>query len=272
MIIRLSDKYNIDNSIKNILSIRWNPGGLSFSLYDPAEKDNYLYQEVLFEPSVPYITSLKDCFFENTFFTWPFQKTYIVCVSSFYTLIPGMYYKEKSQEQFLSYNFKGPKEQSLINRIANPDAVVAFRLSEDIYEFCSRSFIHPYYIHHLTPLLELWQKQSLAHPEKQMNVVFREGFLDIVCYRQGQLGMVNSFPYTNPNDALYYILYVWQKTGMEQIKDFFLYTGDAPGVQIVLSNLATYLNNIRRMEIPSEAYLKGGDILKAPLDLITLFI
>ncbi|MCD8176815.1 MAG: DUF3822 family protein [Tannerellaceae bacterium] len=270
MIISLPDKYTVENSEKNILSIRLQPDGLSFSLYDPVVKEDYHYQSIVFDKSQSYITSLKDCFFENRFFTWPFARINIITESPVYVMVPELFFREKQQARFLSYNFSHRIGEPLYNRPDGMDAVLLFQLDKEIYEFCSRSFIHPGYYHHLYPLLPLWSKESSASLQTRMYVNLHPGFIDIVCFRQKELLVVNSYRYFHINDILYYILYVWQHTGLNQLNDRLLLSGLPELQHELIPQLGVYLNDIHPAEIPSEAYLNSGDMLKAPLDLIAL--
>jgi len=270
MIISLPDKYTIDNSEKNILSIRLNPGGLSFSIYNPSVSEDYLYREILFDKKMVYAEALKECFFENSFFTWSFQATRILQVTPVYTLMPTSLLQEKQQARLLSYNFERPTGQVQTNQLKDPEATLIFDMPEDVYEFCSRSFIHPEYIHHLCPLFSIWKEQSSSHPQKLMYVLLHENFIDVVCYHAGKPEVINSFTWRQPQDILYYILYIWKQREMDQLNDILFLSGKSEPASSVTQHLQMYLNNVHPMEIPSDAYLKGGEILKAPLDLIAL--
>ena len=94
----------------------------------------------------------------------------------------------------------------------------------------------------------------------------------MACYAQGNLLFVNSFEYEHTDDILYYILYVWKQAGLNQEKDQLLLAGESSSRMRVLERLRTYLRHVKPVEIPSEAYLQGTDVTKAPMDLISLLI
>ena len=83
---------------------------------------------------------------------------------------------------------------------------------------------------------------------------------------------MNSFEYEHTDDILYYILYVWKQAGLDQEKDQLLLAGESSSRMRVLERLRTYLRYVKPVEIPSEAYLLGTDVTKAPMDLISLLI
>ena len=82
---------------------------------------------------------------------------------------------------------------------------------------------------------------------------------------------VNSFEYEHTDDILYYILYVWKqvRNGSNE-KDQLRLFGDVPLRNDITNTLRNYLQYIDPLEIPSEAYLMGPEVLQAPLDLIAL--
>ena len=71
----------------------------------------------------------------------------------------------------------------------------------------------------------------------------------------------------------YSILYiVWKQAGLDQEKDQLLLAGESSSRMRVLERLRAYLRHVKPVEIPSEAYLLGTDVTKAPMDLISLLI
>ena len=272
MAINLSDKLTADHSENYIMSIRLRSGGLSFSAYSPSVSESFFYRDVEFDRTRPYISSLKECFFENDFLTWFYKQVNVVCVTSQYTLVPAAVFQEKQKAELLAFTFSSPEGRCLSNELKDEPAELVFGVDEDVYEFCSRSLVNPRFVHHVGPLLSLWKKQSRARLPRQLYVVLHRRRMDVACYAQGNLLFVNSFEYEHTDDILYYILYVWKQAGLDQEKDQLLLAGKSSSRMRVLERLRTYLRHVKPVEIPSEAYLLGTDVTKAPMDLISLLI
>ena len=272
MAINLSDKLTADHSENYIMSIRLRSGGLSFSAYSPSVSESFFYRDVEFDRTRPYISSLKECFFENDFLTWFYKQVNVVCVTSQYTLVPAAVFQEKQKAELLAFTFSSPEGRCLSNELKDEPAELVFGVDEDVYEFCSRSLVNPRFVHHVGPLLSLWKKQSRARLPRQLYVVLHRRRMDVACYAQGNLLFVNSFEYEHTDDILYYILYVWKQAGLNQEKDQLLLAGESSSRMRVLERLRTYLRYVKPVEIPSEAYLLGTDVTKAPMDLISLLI
>lgn len=270
MAISISAKLTTDNAEKYKMSIRLRSGGLSFSGYSLSDNDTFFFKDVEFDRTKPYLSALKEFFFENEFITYPYKQVSLVCVSPQYTLVPTGIFQEKQKDELLSFAFSAPEARCLSNELKDEQAQLVFGIDEEVYEFCSRSLINPHFVHYMTPVLSLWKKQSRARLPKQLYVVLHRRMLDIACYAQGSLLFVNSFGYEHVDDILYYVLYAWKQIGLDQQKDQLRLFGEAELRSAVMTTLRNYLQYIEPLEIPSEAYLLGSEVVQAPLDLIAL--
>ena len=261
MAIHLSDKLTADYSENYIMSIRLRSGGLSFSAYSPSVNESLFYRDIEFDRTKPYVSSLKECFFENDFLTWFYKQVNVVCVTPQYTLVPKEVFQEKQKAELLAFTFSSPEGRCLSNELKDEPAELIFGVDEEVYEFCSRSLVNPRFVHHVSPLLSLWKKQSRARLPRQLYVVLHRRRMDVACYAQGNLLFVNSFEYEHTDDILYYILYVWKQAGMDQQKDQLRLFGDVPLRSEITNTLRNYLQYIDPQEIPSEAYLMGPEVL-----------
>lgn len=272
MTVSIPDTLTADNSGKYIMSIRLRSDGFSFSGYSTSENDSFFYRNVEFDRAKSYVSSLKEFFFEHEFLTYSYKQTNLVCVTPQYTMLPEEVFQEKQKAELLSFSFSSPEGRCLSNLLARESAEVVFGIDEEVYEFCSRSLINPSFIHHITPQLALWKQQSRKMIPRQLYVVLHRKIMDVVCYSQGTLLFVNSFEYEKTDDILYYILYVWKQTGMDQEKDQLHIYGGASLRNALTATLRNYIQYIGPAEIPSDAYLLGSEIVHAPLDLIALSV
>lgn len=272
MTISLPDTLTMGNSEKYKVSIRLWSGGLSFSGYVPSVGNTFFYREAEFDLTKPYVSSLKDFFFAHDFLTWMYKRVRVIAVSPQYTLVPDTFFTEEKKEQFLSYHFSVPEKRVLVDSLKEDNAKVVYGLDEEVYEFCSRSLVNPDFFQHITPQLIFWKKQSQGALPGQMYVVLHQKMMDVACYAQGHLLFANTFDVEQPEDMLYYILYVWRQVGMDQQKDQLRLFGEASLRNRIIHTLRTYLQHISPVDIPSDTYLIGEDIVQAPMDLISLSV
>lgn len=272
MAISIPEHLHTGNAENYKMSIRLCSDGLSFSGYNPSESSSFFYGEAVYDRSKSYIAWLKDLFFENDFFNYSYAAIHVLYVSPRYTLMPNVVLKDKEEEAFLSFNLSGIPQKGVRNTVGGEELTVVFDIPEEIYEFCARSLLNPTFVHHLVPLLTVWQKRSAQSIPRHMYVYIHGADLDIVCYDQGRLLFANSFTFQDTTDIIYFILYAWRQNGLDQKKDLLLL--DAP--QLLKSELHQMLSSfIMRLEpigIPTEFYLLGAGTDRSPLDLLYLSI
>lgn len=272
MTISVPDTLTTDNSEKYIVSIRLRSGGLSFSGYEPSVGGSFFYREVEFDRAVSFIISLKEFFFANDFLAWMYKRIHVICVSPIYSLVPDDYFLDNKEERLLDFSFSASGRHCLVDTLREQRAKLVFGVDEEVYEFCSRSLLHPAFSHYMTSPLTLWKRWSGAGLTRQMYVVIERKRMDVVCYAQGQLLFVNSYQVDQLNDIMYYILYVWRQVGLDQEEDRLYLLGESSSQTRVMERLRIYLRHVEPMEIPSETYLLGADVAKAPMDLISLLV
>ena len=162
MTISIPDTLTTDNSEKYIVSIRLRSGGLSFSGYDPSAGGSFFYRETEFDRAVSFISSLKEFFFAHEFLTWTYKRINVICVSPEYSLVPDNYWGDGKEGRLLDFSFSTLELHCLTDTLKEQQAKLVFGVDEEVYEFCSRSLLHPFFSHYMTSPLTLWTKESSA--------------------------------------------------------------------------------------------------------------
>jgi hypothetical protein len=250
----IGNKLTEGNSEKYKLSIRLRSDGLSFSGYIPSEPDSAFREEVNFDTNTSFIAALKEYFFANDFLSRAFAEVRIFPFAAPYTLVPQALFDDKRKDAFATFNFSHPEHCTLYNVPDEEEAVLLFAMDNEVYEFCSRSFIHPLFVHPVTPLLAFCHKQSRVSLPRRMYAFVHGKTTDIICYDKGNLVLANTFATEITDDILYYILYVWRQTGFDQERDeLHLSVPSGTDAYAELSGiLHTYLRHIRPVEQVTE--------------------
>lgn len=144
MTISIPDTLTTDNSEKYIVSIRLRSGGLSFSGYDPSAGGSFFYRETEFDRAVSFISSLKEFFFAHEFLTWTYKRINVICVSPEYSLVPDNYWGDGKEGHLLDFCFSTLELHCLTDILKEQQAKLVFGVDEEVYEFCSRSLLHPF--------------------------------------------------------------------------------------------------------------------------------
>jgi hypothetical protein len=268
----IPESLTAETAERYILSIRLWSGGFSFSGYNVADCSAFFYREVSFaQDACTYVESLKSFFFEHECLAYSYKKVYVLVDSLHYALLPAALVAAGSESACLKFNFVQIEGCVLTNQV-NEELVNVFDLNASVYEFCSRNFVSPEFVHHLTPVVAYWQKQNLLIAERAMYIYLHEQRIDISCFSGGVLQYTNTFSFQTVQDLLYYILYVWKEVGLDQLVDKLYIQGEVTLKNQLFVKVSDYIQHITQAETPSEVFLWGPDALRAPLDLLTLLI
>ena len=261
---------NIAHPDRLILTIYTDLEHFSFSLYDPEETGSYLYKELSGENRSDAFSDFKEAFFEQTFFSLPFRKVWIMNRTPNFEFVPDSFYKDEYKEDFIHFLF--PDRQGIILTDSIPDAGIniLYQLPEDVYRFMLRSFPQPEFIHYSTPVISYFIKNSKNVEARQMVVNLQENGVDIFCFSKETFLLGNYFPCKGLPDALYYILFVWKQLLMNQLDDYLHITGNATFKEELIDRLTPYLQQILLPEISEEICFEGVDTDRIPFELAAI--
>ena len=266
MNLHVPDILTAGNSEKYTVSIRLWPGGLSFAGWIPSDRDSFFYGEKTTDRKKRYDHFIKDLFFAHPFFLFAYKQIVVISANRQYTLVPSSIFEEKQKEQLISFVFSDPDEKVLYEHLDEFESVVLYNIHPEVYEFLSRSLLRPMFTHAITPTLNQWKRQNLTGYPKQLFVALHEDMMDVACFDKGALLFINSFHVADSTDIIYYILYIWKQTGLDQLQDeLFLYTNPQK-YQTLKDTLQTYLSHI---ECIQSRWSDAG--MEVPPDVMALF-
>ena len=82
--------------------------------------------------------------------------------------------------------------------------------------------------------------------------------------------MVNTYPFTNAQDAAYFALNAWRTHDLDQLTDELQLTGDGDTRAIMTPVLREYVKYVMPAVYPAAAMRLGRNAMQAPLELILL--
>ena len=266
MNLRVPDTLTTDNSGKYTVSIRLTPDGFSFAGVIPAEKDSLFYSETEIDRTKPYVQVIQDLFFTHPFLAYSYKRTYVVCTNRQFTLIPENVFVEKQKEQLMSFVFSSLEAKTMYKKLDEMESIILYSIQPEVYDFFSRSLINPIFTHAISSQLVQWRNQSLIQYSKQLFVALHEETMDAACFYHETLLFVNSFQIDAAADILYYILYIWKQTGMDQQKDKLTLFANTQKHQTLKETLQTYLLQIEFIQ----PFQLETDLV-VPSDILALF-
>jgi len=255
MVLRVPETLNAVNSENYKVSIRLWPDGLSFSGYIPGDEGSFFSDTVERKGDIHIARLLKEVFFENPCLSYYYRSLHIICVSSKYTLAPEGLFSGKEKDLLFSFCFQEEKDvKVLVQPLTAIHSYLIYSFANEAYEFIIRSLINPVFIHFLTPMLLVWQKNSLTCYPKQLYVMLHPSSVDIVCFEQGELLFLNAFDHEGTSDLIYFIMYVCRQLGVNQLEDCLYVCGDETLCRSVIATVQNYIRHTDYLPVQMQKY------------------
>jgi len=265
----INDK-NITRPEHSILTIYIGSEQFSFSIYDPDEAGSYFYGELTNENQTGDFSAFKEAFFEQTFFSLPFKKVWIMNRAPVFAFIPDSIYNDDCRDDFINFLFSDRQGIPMTNSVPSGQLTVLYQMPEAIHRFMLRSFAQPEFIHYSTPLITYFLEDSKKSDVRQMVVNLQKDGLDIFCFSTGVFLLGNHFPCKGLSDALYYIMFTWKQLCLNQTDVFLYITGNNVFKEELIEKLELYIRQIYFPEAPPEIYFEGVDTDCIPFELTAL--
>ena len=270
MHIDIPDIFDLDHSDKYVLSVRVHSDGCSLALYDPWQDGSYFFQEIPYNQKVSVVANFKDFFFENNFLSLPYKKLQIMSYSPTFTCVPSVMYEEKDKNKIFGFNYTRHVQKSLEQRLRSPEMHIIYDMEEEMYEFVHRSFLNPEFIHHVSPLISFFNTRSRMGNTNKLIINLQRDSIDILCFCESDLVLVNNFLCKEPDDMIYYVLYIWKHLKLNQLKDIAIVTGLHGHKDFLMNSLKQYIKNIVPYNIVPEHHFFGVDTKQVPFDQLIL--
>lgn len=253
------------------LALRIDPTGLQFSMHSIIEENSLIYRDYRFgNTSEGYLKTLENTIYDNPVFIQDFNMSTILIESYKFLVIPQEFSGEESIRDMFLYSFPGFNGDILTNKLIRNKATIAFGVEKGVESFLNRTFNNPPVYHHLTPLCEYFHKKSRLGNVSKLYVHLRKGIMDICAFNKNGLALANTFRFNHNDDALFYILNVWQQLKLDIMNDELQISGDRELRDELLPLLRKYITYVMPLVFPSALLKAGKDAMNAPFDLIIL--
>ena len=146
----------------------------------------------------------------------------------------------------------------------------AFVMPRGMQAFLGRTFNYPVVYHYLMPLCEYFKSQNGGNDVSRMFLHLTDERMDMVIYRDGALMCANSYPFTNTDDAAYFVLNAWTSCGLDQLTDELHLAGDGDQRAAMTPALRKFVKFVMPAVYPAAAMRLGRNAMQAPLELILL--
>jgi hypothetical protein len=245
------------------LSIQVSLDGFSFCTYDPIRNRFIQFKETIFvKPDADWSLTLNLINTEDLFKLW-YKKVIILYNTSHYTVIPSSLYKSEKAEALLSFTHHESLEGKLLqtNKIRMADVMNLFAVPTSVLNGITKATscgtIH--HIHHLTPFLESEPKIDInREKDTVIRLLLGENQFDVVILEHKELKLCNHFTFSNENELLYFLLFIYDQAKIQPEKTQVLASGNVNRSSNRFDLLKSYFKNIA-IESPESHLIFGFD-------------
>jgi hypothetical protein len=250
MKIQLPENIDLNCPEEYVLAIEACPERFSFFLYHPAEAAEVFRYRIPDDKKPDAFSCFQDSFFDNEFFTLPFNNVFIINYSQAFTFVPALLFEEKDREEYMKFLFTENAGKILHQAIRHPDMVIIHEMPENRYEFFRRSFAGSRIVHYTAPIIAHFQENEPPENGNRMVINRREEGIDIFCFSRNSFLLSNHFACSQLPDAVYYVLFVWRQLKFNQLKDFIYLMEDNGDLT---ERLKEYIRNVVPFKITASS-------------------
>jgi hypothetical protein len=188
-------------------------------------------------------------------------------------MIPVEQFEEaKMKEMFLMAFPNREHEKVLFNVLPDLNVVAVFGLNKDLNTVITDNFTDVRIMSVMTPVWRHLHRRSFTGVRSKLYGYFHDQKVDIFAFRQNRFKFCNQFETNRSQDALYFLLYVWQQLLLNAEYDELYLVGDIPDQEHLQGELQKYLKKAYFIN-PSAEFNNAAvtQVKGLPYDLMTLF-
>jgi hypothetical protein len=251
----LDETFDINKTSSLHLSIQASLDGFLFSILEPFSLKYLVLKRYQFEN-----VATSDMLFEQIQAILQqdplLQQTYhgVSCiqVDNRSTLLPAALFDKSQLKSYFEFNHTlDDLDELRYNFMKQLDAYLVFPMYHELANLYLKSWVNAAFYHQATPFLsEVVHTGSLGG--KAAHVHFSSGHFDVAVTNEQELLFHNNFMYRSDEDLWYFILFVFDKLGLDQGSTPLHLSGDFDIFSDRPSMLKRYFKNIKFRTAPAE--------------------
>lgn len=201
-------------------------------------------------------------------------KTAQAMIESPVLLIPANMFKEEECEILYNHAFTNTEHTKILyNVLPYLNSVAIFPINKDLKMVLEDHFQNVTYMTALSPVWRYLHRRSFTGTRNKLYAYFHDEKVDIFSYTQNRFKYSNQFDAKNPDDAVYFILYVWKLLGLRPTLDEMHVVGDIPRKEEFLEILRKYLQRVYIINPSGDFNRAAATKIKGmPYDTVTLYV
>lgn len=253
------------------LLLRLSPRALDAVVYSIIEDNSLTYCHFeLDTASNPWITAIQNVIYDHPALLSDFRRVYCVVETRDYLVVPSACETDESRRLLFQAAFPSSALEMKVDETGATNAIVLNGISPELRGFVNRTFQRATMISHIAALCRYATHTGSHGSNMKMTVNLRKESIDVVVTDGHKLLMANTFAYTHPDDAIYYILAIRKRLSLDDKTDELLLSGDQNVREILTPTLRKFVARVMPVVFPPQMFKAGKQAMSAPFDLITL--
>lgn len=234
---------------------------LDVALYPPVESEEAIFCSFALNPDAPtLLKAVEDVVYDNPLLISDFKSIVGFIDSDAFLLVPDEVPQE-CHEDLLIAGAQAPQAAwRAIATKASSGVSLVMAADEELCRFLSRTFFNISLRHPLATLIQLLARNGAG--TRSYSVFYRKR-MQLVTFDELNLLSANTFTYSEPMDAVYYVLASRQILGLDAVKHTQYYAGQPESVDSVVPILRSYITQLLPPEMPPLPYRVTRNTLNA---------
>ncbi|MBR1395415.1 MAG: DUF3822 family protein [Prevotella sp.] len=233
------------NQRKERIIIRIGERHLSFSALDPMQAETPVsYEPYVMKSGISLTANLREALNEADLPQAGYHKA-LALIDAPVLLIPIEQFEEQNLEAMYLHAFPR-KETGMVcyNVLSDLNAVAAFSISKDLNTVLHDNFTDVMMMPLMAPVWRHLHHRSFTGNRNKVYGYFHERKLDIFSFHQNRFKFSNQFDSTRPQDATYFLLYVWKQLMLDNETDEMHLAGTFNEMSELANELRKYVQKV----------------------------
>lgn len=258
----------------SVLFLRISQDNLSFAHYDANDEANFKMIVHPLNHAVSLLVNLRNAIVQHELLQKNYSRVEVVVVGKT-VAVPLMEFNEEDAVVTYDYCFTHEAPHRVFyDPLPGMDAVLLFSLSETACRTIEEMFHDVHYTSATTAVVKHFVGKGLSTTAGNRRFAYcHEEILDLICFENDRIILLNSYSLKNPDDAVYYILGALRQLGQEPSEGSFYVVGDEPMQSAILQRLSHFATDVRQIR-PSSEYNRNSVAQNedVPYDMVTLLL
>mgnify|MGYP001593266803 FL=1 len=136
------------------------------------------------------------------------------------------------------------EEKIVYDTLRNAGAKNIYVLPDSVRIIFRHYFPQSKIFHHTSVLTEGLLMQYKKNTDKKIFANFHQSYFEVVLLNGSELMFCNTFPYQNPEDVAYYLLFVFEQMKLNSDSTKLVLSGQTDKISDIYSLLCNYIRNI----------------------------